>query len=284
MIERDAALDTPLDEPAPTVITLRGYRVITAQRCAEAFGVEVREITQNIVRNSEKFPERYAFQLTPDERDRLRSLGVIERRRGGGGALPWVLTQKGAIRLAMLMKSPKAMEAADLIVDVFAAVLDQAQAGRATAPIPSAHRLGADPAAQDQARRLRARLMDAITDLLDTVIDRRARTTVRDAIDDTATAAAGHLRAWLQRGQIGNEKIAAETLLILEQVQDLRERRAADLDAAALAREAKGLDNLERKIGIVRGLIDTLDRVEPNAVIGLIGGMAALPKPAEAQP
>ena len=116
--------------------------------------------------------------------------------------------------------------------------------------------------------------MDAITDLQDTVIDRRAKTTVRDAIAGTATAAAGHLRAWLQRGQIGNEKIAAETLLILGQVADLRERRAADLDAAALTREAKGLENLERTIGIVRTLMETLDRVEPNPLIGLIGGMS----------
>ena len=108
--------------PRQPVVTLRGERVITAQRCAEAFDVSVRAITQNIARNCEKFPERYAVQPTAEERDQLRSPGVIETRRGGGGALPWVLTQKGAIRLAMPMKSPRAMEAADLIVDVFAAL------------------------------------------------------------------------------------------------------------------------------------------------------------------
>lgn len=54
----------------------------------------------------------------------LRSLGVISKPgRGGARALPWVITRKGTIRLATIMKVPTALEAADVFVDVFDEVL-----------------------------------------------------------------------------------------------------------------------------------------------------------------
>ncbi len=50
----------------------------------------------------------------------LRSPGVISKLgRGGIRALPWVVTRKGAIPLATIMKVPTAIEAADVFVDVF---------------------------------------------------------------------------------------------------------------------------------------------------------------------
>ncbi len=97
---------------------------------AEIFNVETREIVQNIKRNNEGFrpifPERYAFQINKQELAHLRSLGVISKPgRGGARALPWVVTRKGAIRLATIMKVPTAMDAADVFVDVFDEVLGQ---------------------------------------------------------------------------------------------------------------------------------------------------------------
>ena len=122
-------------EGGASVFELRGYLVMIAADVADIFNVKTREIVQNIKRNNEGirllFPERYAFQISKQELVHLRSLGVISKPgRGGYRALPWIVTRKGAIRLATLMKVPTAMDAADVFVDVFDEVLGQVFQGK----------------------------------------------------------------------------------------------------------------------------------------------------------
>ena len=50
--------------------------------------------------------------------------------RGGSRANPWVVTRKGAIRLATIMKTPKAIKTADIFVDIFDDVLENLQQGK----------------------------------------------------------------------------------------------------------------------------------------------------------
>ena len=119
----------------PEVFELRGYLVMLAADVAKIFDVETRTIVQNIKRNNvgirPLFPERYAFPISTQELDHLRSLGVISKPgRGGARALPWVITRKGTIRLATIMKVPTALEAADVFVDVFNEVLTQVFQGK----------------------------------------------------------------------------------------------------------------------------------------------------------
>jgi hypothetical protein len=120
---------------SPRVFELRGYLVMQAADVANIFNVETRIIVQNIKRNNvgdcPLFPERYAFQISIPELDHLRSLRVISKPgRGGTRALPWVVTRKGAIRLATIMKVPTALEAADVFVDVFDEILAQVFQGK----------------------------------------------------------------------------------------------------------------------------------------------------------
>jgi len=44
---------------------------------AELYEVETRMLNQQVKRNIARFPERYMFQLTQNEYDRLRSQNVI---------------------------------------------------------------------------------------------------------------------------------------------------------------------------------------------------------------
>jgi hypothetical protein len=95
-----------------TVFVLRDQPVMLAAEVALIFAVETREIVQNIKTNTDIFPEKYAFQLTHSEAEYLRSAGLISKPgRGGSRALPWVVTRKGTIRLATIMRSPRAIEA-----------------------------------------------------------------------------------------------------------------------------------------------------------------------------
>ncbi|GEM_PF-2005337 len=110
----DTGIQHLKDSNPSNIFELRGYPVMLAAKVADVFEVETRQIVQNIKKNNRKdpplFPERYAFQITGQEQECLRSLGVIPKPgRGGSRALPWVVTQKGAIRLATIMDGPNAV-------------------------------------------------------------------------------------------------------------------------------------------------------------------------------
>jgi hypothetical protein len=266
----------------PRVIELRGELVMLAPDIAKAFGVETRQVVQNIKSNPVKLPRRYAFELTTREVERLRSSGLIPKAgRGGSRALPWALTQKGVIRLATIMESPKALDATDLVVDVFTEVMVQVIEGRHAITVSNPSRLLAseDAGALDKVRK---QIVKAIDNLLDTSIGAKGAT-VREELGEVASAAMSHIKELLRTKKVSNEKIEAEALLIIEQTRDMFERRQADLAGAALDRERKALDNFERKIEIVERLLGMMDRLEPNAVVRLLPslsvGQKRLPPP-----
>jgi hypothetical protein len=279
MVDYDGMVN---DSEPPSVFGLRGYHVMLATKVAEVFEVETRQIVQNIKKNNKKdpplFPERYAFEITKQEQEHLRSLGVIPKPgRGGSRALPWVVTRKGAIRLATIMDVPKAVEAADVFVDVFDEVLVQLYSGRNAIEISNPSRLTPDAEDVKQIHKLRRKIAKSVNDLLNTVVDSEQKTTVQDELDEVAKGAVSHVKEWLRSRHVANEKIEAETLLILEKARDMYERRQSELANAALDREQKVLENFEKKIGIVEKLLKMYDQLEPNAVVGLFGGYMKQP-------
>jgi len=270
------------DSEPPNVFELRGYHVMLAAKVAEVFEVETRQIVQNIKKNNKKdpplFPERYAFEITKQEHEHLRSLGVIPKPgRGGSRALPWVVTRKGAIRLATIMDVPKAVEAADVFVDVFDEVIVQLYQGQDVIEISNPSRLAPDTKDVEQIRKLRGKIAKSVDNLLNTVVDSEQKTTVQDELSEVAKGAVSHVKEWLRSRHVTNEKIEAETLLIIEQARDMYERRQSELANAALDRERRVLENVEKKIGIVEKLLKMYDRLEPNAVVGLVGGYMKQP-------
>jgi len=277
MSKNDIVNPHPIDQEAgPSVFELRGYLVMLAADVAEIFNVETREIVQNIKRNNEGFrpifPERYAFQINKQELAHLRSLGVISKPgRGGARALPWVVTRKGAIRLATIMKVPTAMDAADVFVDVFDEVLGQVFQGEKMIQISNPSRIAPDEEQLNQARKVRSKISSAIGNLLNTVIDTDHNTTVKDELGDVAQEAVAYVKEWLRTKKVGNEKIEAETYLLLEKVRDMHERRQSELASAALDRERKVLENLEKRIDIVERLLKMHNQLEPNAVVNMVG-------------
>ncbi len=279
------------DDELPThngPFQLRGYPVMLASDVAQVLGVETREIVQNIKNNNEGeqplFPERYAFQITEAEQELLRSSGLIPKAgRGGSRSLPWVVTRRGSIRLTTLMRSPQAIRAADIFVDVFDEVMVQVLAGKGQLTLSQPGRLLPQNPDDSAARSFQKRIMSAIDGLLNTVVDPERKTTVGDELQETAAEAVNHIKEWLRGKKVANEKIEAETLLIIEQAHDMYERRQADLADRAIDRERKTLENLRLKIEIVQDLYKMHGQLEPSAVIGMVGSFSTspqlLPKP-----
>jgi hypothetical protein len=266
--------------------SLRDQPVMLAADVALILGVETREVVQNIKSNPDIFPERYAFELTQGEVESLRSAGLISKPgRGGSRALPWAVTRKGAMRLATIMKSRRAIQATDIFIDVFDEVLRQVQSGHGQVTISNPSRLidtGSDRSLIDK---VRVQLSDAVGRLLNTVVEPGSQTTVADELHSVAAEAVNHVKAWLKGKSVANDKIEAETLLIIEQAQDMYQRRQADLAEKALDRERKALENLRLRIEAAEQVIALYRQLEPSALVDLTHGFAAaLPAPHPALP
>ncbi|MCF8242934.1 MAG: ORF6N domain-containing protein [Melioribacteraceae bacterium] len=256
-------------EQIQKVFEIRSYYVMLASKVAEAFEVETRQIVQNVKNNPSLFPEKYAFQLTSDEIESLRSLGMISKPgRGGSRELPWVITRKGAIRLATIMKGKKAIEAADIFIDVFDEVLVQLYKHRKNIKVSNPSRI---VQADDDLDKLRKRIVTSLDDLLNTVINSKTNTTLKDELQDVTTTAIISVKEFLRSKKVDNEKVEAETLLIIEKARDIYERRQSELEDAKIDRETKILNNFQKKIEIAEKLWDMYKKLEPNAVVDIIG-------------
>ncbi|PPD10041.1 MAG: hypothetical protein CTY36_01570 [Methylocystis sp.] len=252
-----------------------GQPVLLAARVARAFGVETREVNQAVRRNPEKFNELYTFELSPEEVEFLTSQAVISKPgRGGSRAAPRVFTQKGVMRLATVIKSPKALEATDLMIDIFVDVYRQLAQGKTEIEIANPSRLVPPEAEVSQFQKIRGKLYKALDSLLDTVIDSKQCTTIRDELEEVSGGALSHLKERFKTKGLENEKIAADTLLILEKAREIRERTSADVRKSDAETEKVLLENLDKKIGLVERLSGMIDKLEPNAIATLFPSFA----------
>lgn len=101
------------------IYTLRGRQVMLSQDLAELYEVETKVLNQQVKRNTGKFPDRYMFQLTKDEYDRLRSQNVTLKRGQHVKYLPYAFTEHGILMLSSVLNSERADKVNMLIIDTF---------------------------------------------------------------------------------------------------------------------------------------------------------------------
>ena len=101
------------------IYNVGGKQVMLAQDLAELYQVETKVLNQQVKRNIGKFPERYMFQLTKDEYDRLRSQNVTLKRGQHLKYLPYAFTEHGILMLSSVLNSDRADKVNMLIIDTF---------------------------------------------------------------------------------------------------------------------------------------------------------------------
>lgn len=101
-----------------TIYLVRGLRVLLDEDLAKIYGVETKVMNQAIKRNRERFPEDFMFQLTVDEYSNLRSQ-IVTSSYGGRRYMPFVFTEHGAIMLASVLKSKRAIQMSIEVVRAF---------------------------------------------------------------------------------------------------------------------------------------------------------------------
>jgi hypothetical protein len=73
----------PLERVERTIFILRGRRVILDSDLAALYGVTVKRLSEQVKRNVGRFPDDFAFVLTKEESESLRSqFATLDRGRG----------------------------------------------------------------------------------------------------------------------------------------------------------------------------------------------------------
>jgi len=97
-----------LQKIASLIHEIRSERFILDSDLSAIYRVDTRSLVQAVKRNIERFPSDFAFQLSADEYDSLRSQIVISKGRGGRRYLPYAFTEHGAIMAANVLNSKEA--------------------------------------------------------------------------------------------------------------------------------------------------------------------------------
>ncbi|MDP2878483.1 MAG: ORF6N domain-containing protein [Sulfuricella sp.] len=107
------------DVIAQRILLVRGNKVMLDVDLAALYGVETRVLVQAVKRNIRRFPDDFMFQLTDDEWAILKSQFVISKGRGGRRYAPYAFTEHGALMLASVLNSERAVEISILVVRAF---------------------------------------------------------------------------------------------------------------------------------------------------------------------
>lgn len=119
MKEEISSIIIPNEVIVNKIYLFRGVKVMLDSDLAELFGVETRQLKQQVRRNIERFPEHFMFELTKEENEVLRSQFVTLEKGKYSKYLPFAFSEHGILQLSNVLKSKRAIEVSTKIIDVF---------------------------------------------------------------------------------------------------------------------------------------------------------------------
>ena len=101
------------------ILLIRDEKVMLDSDLAELYGVETRRLNEQVKRNIKRFPEDFMFQLTADEKDEVVAKCDHLQNLKYSPYLPYAFTEHGAVMLASVLNSDRAIEVNLQIVRIF---------------------------------------------------------------------------------------------------------------------------------------------------------------------
>jgi len=114
------------------IYEIRGVKVMVDFELARIYGYETKRFNEQVKNNINKFPERYRFQLSKDELDKLarskkstsRKNNFFEGNLGGTRYLPYAFTEQGIYMLMTVLKGELATKQSIILIDTFKQMKD----------------------------------------------------------------------------------------------------------------------------------------------------------------
>lgn len=117
-MDRDLDL-IPLERIEETILFIRGQNVILDVDLARLYGATTKRLNEQVKRNRERFPEDFMFQLTTEEKAKVVAICDHLPLLKYSPALPHAFTEHGAIMVATVLNTQRAIEASIFVVRAF---------------------------------------------------------------------------------------------------------------------------------------------------------------------
>jgi ORF6N domain len=110
----------PTERIERSILIIRGQKVILDAELAALYGVTTARLNQQVRRNIERFPEDFAFLLSPEEFADLKlQLATSSSGWGGRRKPPFAFTEHGAVMAASVLNTPVAVATSIEVVRAF---------------------------------------------------------------------------------------------------------------------------------------------------------------------
>lgn len=109
----------PLEHVEQKILIIRGHKVMLDADLAALYGVQTKRLNEQVKRNYERFPEDFMFELTQEEATELVAICDRFKNLKHSTVLPKAFTEHGAIMLANVIKSPRAIQVSIQVVRAF---------------------------------------------------------------------------------------------------------------------------------------------------------------------
>jgi len=104
------------------ILLIRGKKVMIDRDLAELYGVTTKRLNEQVKRNTTRFPEDFIFQLTLEEKNEVVANCDHLKQLKFSHTLPLAFTEHGAVMLACVLNSKRAIEANIRIIRIFTAM------------------------------------------------------------------------------------------------------------------------------------------------------------------
>lgn len=119
MAKGKSALIVPDEIVMSKILLIRGKKVMIDRDLAELYGVPTKRLNEQVKRNIKRFPEDFMFQLTEEEKEEVVAKCDHLKTLKYSPVLPHVFTEYGAVMLASVLNSERAIEVNIQIVRIF---------------------------------------------------------------------------------------------------------------------------------------------------------------------
>jgi hypothetical protein len=109
----------PVERIERSIFLIRGQRVMLDADLAELYDVTTKRLNEQVKRNRGRFPADFMFQLTAKEKTEVVANCDHLSKLKFSPVLPNAFTEHGAIMVASVLNTPRAIQTSVLVVRAF---------------------------------------------------------------------------------------------------------------------------------------------------------------------
>lgn len=237
------------------IYEVRGQKVILDADVAEFFGRSTGAVNQQRSRNKDRFPSDFAFQLTVEEWENLKSQFVISRSHGGRRTRPWAYTEHGFAMLATRLRGERAAQISKIIIDTFVSFRQRR--------LPE-ERVLTGPAAPDQRLAMRRAIYNQMQSLLS--MELPTGESAASELRSVTASAIDRVKAMLDRPVKNNERLMAEIQKLQAETEQIcAQTRKTDAESANL-----WADFYQKRLNMLAQLRDMAVQLERDELVDVL--------------